>query len=559
MSIERSEARARHWPFGAPPTFAPPSRRTTLLACLLIALITLASWLPRSSGPIDLRWDGGAYYLIGTSLAEGKGYRLPSEPGNFPSSVHAPFLPVLVAVHQRLLGSADPAVVGPALRFTTIAFSVAYALAIFVLLRAYLPWPWALAVPLLGVWQPQYAYFSDALYAETFFGLFTVVFFILQRQRTSLVCFAAAGGFAALAYGARTAGIALLVAWVADTVWRREFKRLPIVLVVAALPVIAWTGWIRTAEASPEYRNPVYAYQTAPFVYYNVSYTKNLFTLQDPSNPQLGPLTRDALVERVTKNLGSMPLRVGEAVSSWAAPRAFSLFLALLVGCGLVVLAAHGHVLIVAYLALSLAAVALTPFDKQFIRYLMPLYPFFALAMFTFLGLAAAAARRRFPSLPALLGPAAAGLVVAAIALVEWRDLRRLYAHHDRAYEQRSAAGDDRLFHDAPFGTEFDAALAWLQGRGQPSAVVAATDPQRVTLRTGLKAVLPPFELDGAKAQRLIDTVPVRYLVAETEPQTLGHGAYHRFTSALLRDNPGRWARVWQGAGGKVAVYERQR
>jgi hypothetical protein len=28
-------------------------------------------------------------------------------------------------------------------------------------------------------------------------------------------------------------------------------------------------------------------------------------------------------------------------------------------------------------------------------------------------------------------------------------------------------------------------------------------------LRTGMKAVLPPFEINGAKAQQLVDTVPV--------------------------------------------------
>ena len=556
MSIEPSAAGARRWPFVAT-TFAVPGSRTTLVACLLVALVTVASWLPRMSGSIDLRWDGGAYYIVGTSLAEGKGYRLQSEPGNFPSSVHAPFLPAFVAVHQRVLQTSDPAVVGPALRFTTLSFSVAYAVAIFLLLKTYIAWPWALAAPILGVFQPQYAYFSDALYAETFFGLFTVLFFILQRNRASLVSFLMAGLFAALAYEARTAGIALLVAWIADTLWRREFKRLPWVLVIAAIPVVTWMGWIRAAESSPEYRNPAYAYQTAPYLYFNVSYAKNIFTLKDPSNPHLGPLNRDALVGRVMTNLRELPFRVGEAVSSWAAPRELSLFLALLVFFGLIVQVARKQFLIVAYLILSMAAMALTPFNKQFIRYLLPLYPFLALAMFQCLTVAAREAGRRFPAIPPMLGQAAIGLVVAAAALVEWRDLRGLYEQHDRVYEQRDPSGDDRLFYYAPIGTEFDEALVWLQRRGRTSDVVAATDPQRAYLRTGMKAVLPPFEMDGTKAQLLIDTVPVRYLIAETAPQTLGLGAYHRYTSALLRDNPGRWTPIWKSSNGNVAIYER--
>ena len=43
----------------------------------MIALALLL-WAPRFSGPIDLRWDAGVYYLLGTSLAKGEGYRIPS-------------------------------------------------------------------------------------------------------------------------------------------------------------------------------------------------------------------------------------------------------------------------------------------------------------------------------------------------------------------------------------------------------------------------------------------------------------------------------------------------
>ena len=50
-------------------------------AYALLGLLVVALWLPRTSGPIDLRWDGGVYYVLGTSLAEGKGYRLLNEPG----------------------------------------------------------------------------------------------------------------------------------------------------------------------------------------------------------------------------------------------------------------------------------------------------------------------------------------------------------------------------------------------------------------------------------------------------------------------------------------------
>ncbi len=47
----------------------------------ILGLLVVALWLPRMQGPIDFRWDGGVYYVLGTSLAEGKGYRLLNEPG----------------------------------------------------------------------------------------------------------------------------------------------------------------------------------------------------------------------------------------------------------------------------------------------------------------------------------------------------------------------------------------------------------------------------------------------------------------------------------------------
>ena len=60
-----------------------------------------------SEGPLDLRYDAGVYYILGTSLAEGHGYRLLSEPGQIQAVQYPPLLPALVAIHQRLSGTND--------------------------------------------------------------------------------------------------------------------------------------------------------------------------------------------------------------------------------------------------------------------------------------------------------------------------------------------------------------------------------------------------------------------------------------------------------------------
>jgi hypothetical protein len=63
--------------------------------------------------------------------------------------------------------------------------------------------------------------------------------------------------------------------------------------------------------------------------------------------------------------------------------------------------------------------------------------------------------------------------------------------------------------------------------------------------------------VNGKKAQQLVDSVPVRYLIAETHPEPLGLGAYHRFTSALVRENPTDWNRIWTSSNGSIDIFER--
>ena len=82
----------------------------------IIVALALLVWVPRLSGPIDLRWDGGVYYLLGTSLAQGHGYRIPSEPGSPEALQYPPLLPAVVALHQRALGTTNVDTVAPWLR-----------------------------------------------------------------------------------------------------------------------------------------------------------------------------------------------------------------------------------------------------------------------------------------------------------------------------------------------------------------------------------------------------------------------------------------------------------
>src|SRR5438552_1678296 len=117
-------------------------RKKDGVCILLLSLLVLLSWLPRFRGPIDLRWDGGVYYVLGTSLANGEGYRLLNEPGNIRANQYPPGLPAIVALHELILGTSDPVRVGIWMRrswclIVLLSTSLAFLLGRLFLPRAY--------------------------------------------------------------------------------------------------------------------------------------------------------------------------------------------------------------------------------------------------------------------------------------------------------------------------------------------------------------------------------------------------------------------------------------
>ena len=104
-------------------------RREWKLLAVVIGL-AVAWWIPQRHGPIDARSDGATYYILGTSLAQGQGYRLLNEPGEIPAVQYPPLLPLVVAAYQKALASSDFVVVGTWLRAFYFALSVALAASI---------------------------------------------------------------------------------------------------------------------------------------------------------------------------------------------------------------------------------------------------------------------------------------------------------------------------------------------------------------------------------------------------------------------------------------------
>jgi hypothetical protein len=555
------------------------SRVLTIGALLALAVVT---WLPRLRGPIDLRWDGGTYYVLGTALVEGRGYRLLNEPGEIEAIQYPPLVPALVAVHQWALGTSDPMVVGPWLRLLFFAMFTGHVLATYVLLERALPRGYAFAGAAICLLHPFGMFLSDLLSAELPFALLAVLFVLFSERPGNRGHPVLAAACVTAAYLVRTAGIALLAAWVGESLLRREFRRATVRCVIALLPIVGWQAYVAEVQSSASYRKPAYPYQRADYLFYNVSYTTNL-SLRDPHRPELGKASVFDLVSRVVDNATGVPRSLGEAVSTervhwqnalgrlpvvgratwgrseyWVATfTVVSLGLVVLGGIAIQLAGSErlGGLCILAYAVL----VCLTSWPLQWRRYWWPLAPFLVLALLQcllFLGrwpTALVSSRRVIRVLVVAL----VGLVLTVEAFTAfhlYRTIRGEAVLHDRQGRPREFS----LFYYGMPDRELDAALEWLRAEAGSGDVVAASMPHWAYLVTGRKTVMPPFEPDPQRAEALLDAVPVRYIVMDSTDVDIAR-LMRRSTVEVLRGGPSRWKEIYTGSSGLVAVYERVR
>ena len=529
----------------------------------------MALWAPRLTGPLDLRYDAGVYYTLGTSLAEGHGYRLVNEPGKPEAVQYPPLLPMIVAGHQWLVGSRDPAIVGHVLRLTYAALFFVYGLAVYVFGRRWLSPGWATIVTLLVVLNLQLVWLSDTLFAELPFACSTILFLLVGERDEQRGLTAILGG---AAYLLRASGIALLVAWVLAALWQRRFLEAALRAMLAALPVLVWQAYVSEVQNGPAYVAPAYAYQRAPSQFYNVTYAANL-ALVDPFAPERGLATTGDLVQRAVANARAVPETLGESISVRAegplhpifrlrepaedaatttSPRmlAISRFGFALVGlvgaAGIGLLVADGILLTPLVWAVSLALTLLTPWPSQLGRYLMPLAPITAVGLVVVM---ANATRLAHGAVQAATG-AAVGILLTAQLLV----LGTVLTARHQSVTDAVAAVSQRLFFYGPDWRAHDAALAWVAHAARPDAVVATSTPHRLHLMSGLRSILPPLEADPARAERLLAAVPVDYLIVDH----LDFAAVlRRYADNVVTAAPDGWRLVYGDDGGGSSVYKR--
>jgi len=513
------------------------THRWDMIAILGLAILL---WLPRLSGPIDLRYDAGVYYLLGTSFAQGHGYRIPSEPGSPQALQYPPLLPGIVAIYQRALGTSDSLVVGPWLRKTYAFLFIGYALAVLALAKRFLSPGLALAAAALCLLHHQTIFLSDLLFAELLAVGFALIAGETSHASRSWLREAVLFALATAGFLLRTAGLALLAAWVLEALIRRRWRIVLLRTVLALVPIIAWQTYVTRVRASDEYSHPAYTYQRAPYQYYNVSYAENAL-LVDPFRPELGRVNAATIALRLTRNLPFLIQSTGQAVSTTKAqwrqllrksqsrvlgrvviPLDVTIIpifgFAALVIAGFFILVGRRAWSTVLLLLGSIALVWTTPWPAQFSRYLSPLIAFLAICFVLALSRFDLALRKRQPSrMRAVARAGLAGVLILAFLMETYTGVRlfRERARPDGVVFQPGKHDAYRLFAHEETWRAWEKAVYWIDTNAPQDAIVATTAPHFSYLLTGRRAVLPPMESNPAYARQLLEAVPVSYVIID--------------------------------------------
>ena len=551
--------------------------RRDALAYGAVIIVAVVLWLPRLEGPVDLRFDAGVYYILGTSLAQGRGYRLLSEPGSIQAVQYPPLLPAAGAAHEWATGATDPYAVGQVLRASFFLLFIAYGCAVYWMGRHYLLPSYAFFGTLLCLLNLNTVFLSDLFFTEIPFALMSVVCVALVRRGGQLAS-GGAGALAAASYLLRSVGIALLAAWAGEALLRRSYRTALLRASFALIPVLAWQGYTAHVKGSAAFAAPAYPYQRADYQFYNVGYLENM-SYVDPNRPEQGRISPVGLLERVAVNLTGMPLDGAESISADAgfwrgnlqelnrrlAPVRFPLWaaevglwtLGVLIFCGLGLLAVRGEWMVPLYVGGSIVLIATTPWPGQFPRYLVPLAPFFALGLFYLVQTVQQAFARGVLRRGRRAAAAAAALVVVVIVVQQAHTLYRMFMRDHQQVSYRDAQGRERtgqLFYYDDSWRSHDDALDWLARHAERGAVIGTLTPHWAYLRTGLQAVAPPYEADVGRAQAMLDAVPVKYLVLDRIERA---GVATEYARPVVRAFPDNWNLVYSAPGSGSLIYRR--
>ena len=255
-------------------------------------------------------------------------------------------------------------------------------------------------------------------------------------------------------------------------------------------------------------------------------------------------------------NVWSLPRSWGPPERTWWFVNSALFVIGTLIIGGLGLQVASRQWFIPFYVLLSSVAICLTPWPVQFVRYLTALAPFLALSLFKML---ASVENFSYKILPGRWKGAGPVFTTAIVLLITTQEVNLFLQSHLKWRSQvvhNDQGGNPisyRVFDYTDSKQAFDKGLDWLKIRAKPNDVVALSMPHWAHIRTRLKTVMPPFESDPVKAQSLLDSIPVTYVILDEQ---LGINS-KKYTAPMLRSFPAIWKQVYSDPKVPFEIYQR--
>lgn len=235
------------------------------LVFLLFLLLIPAYWIGLNAPAVGYFHDDGIYVVTAKALAEGKGYRIISLPGEIVQTKYPILFPALLAIVWKIF---------PSFPENAIFLKMVPLIGTFL-------WAWILkcffkekdggtnystGIILTTLALPAVVFYSVTILSETIFAFFcTGALIFLHRLEDNtgnkegrILFFAAV--FAAAAFLARTAGFPLIIAGALSLFLRRRYSSVVKFIVMCGIIVLPWILWQTVFNTE---NNGVYAYYSS--------------------------------------------------------------------------------------------------------------------------------------------------------------------------------------------------------------------------------------------------------------------------------------------------------
>lgn len=476
--------------------------RTSRAALVLVLLAVAAANLLANTRLHDPpRFDGAAYAMLGRAVLNGEGYREIAHPEALRHAHFPPGYPIALAALWWFTGPSETA---------AHAFSIVCALGAVVAFWRWFGWlypsstatatAWPLALALAVNWR--WGREGGAILSEPLFLLESGLVVLLAertarrpREWRAAVLLGLAAGASILT---RHVGIGLLAAVVLHLLLRGRRREALVALLVAALMVVPWVGWIVLARR-PSQIGLVPGNGLASLIG-----AQALFYLRRIPDQLVGPVVEVGTVFR-------------PAFSPWATACAILASGVIVLGWARLLRSPRRR--LAGLIPLTTLPILLAwPFTEAG-RFLVPLVPILVLgAMEGLAGLLGAVRPRDARRLAALL------VLAASVPYSVYGALAR---------------SADR---DAQRHAPLDRACRWVRDRAEGPGVVLTTSPAEVFWQTGRRAVTPAAD-DAGIARQLDDAGIALVIVAEDRYARAPASPLARF----LARHPERLRRVGPG------------